>query len=438
MNARRFALLFTLLALAACGRSPLIRPHSTGTAGLETKAPPAEPTPEMPGRSTVNNGSDLRSPQDGAAWFIGDKPFTYCVRLSPDFGVPEAEAKRSVQDAVKEWTDLLELGAFNNPKRHPERAVDNEVDRISTLGIFRNECQGDEDLVFYLGERNKDVDKVGALYQEPFGFAAVRDYHWLTARATGFVWIRESKSLSSHRYPDWTTDRSGFYAVLLHEVGHVFGCGHVRNTVMDDRLAGTIWDQEVEGITTTDNSPAKKWPSLRQPHGRSFLGCDGNCPAGLPLAAGHFAPPDGNLGFVFKGPKAFGFAMHIGWLSPEDLLAAFTGSLPGLMKLMAPPSPWYIHMMRSKVLTTWDSIPIFQTARWRPFFGWRVAASHVPALHFAGTVKLSERTSIPLSVEMNMPDIGFRVLLWNGVQVVPIDMLDYAPLERILYLNRSR
>ena len=196
------------------------------------KAPEREAEP-IPGRSTVGNGSDYFPAEHGSAWFLGSRKIRWCREGFDDEG--------AIAWAFERWRRYLVKKELNDARYHPER-VRQPGDPVLAMSHEPMErCDGSEDLKFYLGVEDERVKRYLPYYVNPIGFAERESYDPATGWGKGLVWVGR---------------REGLRPVLVHELGHVAGCGHVTDTVMDADLAGLIAGDRVSKLF---NSSSIDW-----------------------------------------------------------------------------------------------------------------------------------------------------------------------------------
>lgn len=166
------------------------------------------------------------------AWFLTLKPKSVkiCYEIAPDFGVDEKEVLSDVKNAFQVWANYLKT-------KHLAENMGPNSPRIATELEIQPKCD-DEDLKFYFGIENMQVIKGKILYQNPFGFSETYSDELPQANwSPGFIWIAKEGSLDKTKgIPAWRDSRESLKALILHEVGHVFGNGHVDDTVMTSHL----------------------------------------------------------------------------------------------------------------------------------------------------------------------------------------------------------
>jgi hypothetical protein len=126
------------------------------------------------------------------------------------------------------------------------------------------ECDGSEDLRIYAGVSDARVKQDKTAFDSPLGFAQPESYDEKSGWGRGYIWIAPAPELANPY---------ALYAVLLHEIGHVFGMSHIAGTIMDAHLADQIsaaaragqslpWEKEnlAFGVGT-----AWRWISLQRP-----------------------------------------------------------------------------------------------------------------------------------------------------------------------------
>lgn len=178
------------------------------------------------GGGSDGGGGDNPKPDHGAAWFLGKtRTIRFCTEVSAGFGVSEALLVKDVEGAFAQWNEYLN-------KRRPQYP-------ITAKATYIGQCRGkaEEDLSFYFGISNKKVEKAKTPFDNPIAFAQKLSYDMRSAWGRGFIWMINSRSSDPKiNYPDWSHPDKR-YAMLLHEIGHALGNGHVAETIMDGLLA---------------------------------------------------------------------------------------------------------------------------------------------------------------------------------------------------------
>lgn len=211
---------------------------------------------------TVNNGAERPAVFEDAVWF-GDakREIKTCLDLAPDFGVSAEEAKRTVNQAFAAWERYLEAKRVRAEMQ--KRGID-----ISMRLAWAGGCTGAEDLKISLGSQDPEMTKAAAEYSSPLGFARRTEFNEETLWGRGFIWIAPPGNFSKEKL-DWS-QQNRLLGILMHEIGHVLGCGHVWGTIMRDNLADDILRDMPSFINTFDRIDA----------GRQLVLCQG-CPVKL-------------------------------------------------------------------------------------------------------------------------------------------------------------
>lgn len=182
------------------------------------------------------NGTDVGSAGDNvpdehlAAWFVaGHGPIRVCFEVAPDFGVTRAEARAALVEALRLW------GKYFEPRRialEPRYAIDH--------------CSADTELAVYFGVESARVKAAKGQFYNPTAFVHREKFDRDIPRGKGFVWVAKQASIrAAPPFPDWR--RGGrLLAVLLHELGHVYGSDHVPGTIMAaeiSELLDSAWSE---------------------------------------------------------------------------------------------------------------------------------------------------------------------------------------------------
>lgn len=208
-------LALTLVSLVGCSRPTI--PNA------------AHLSPEVE-RSTVGNGSENPPPESGGAWFLGPRAVRYCVVVGQGFGLTSQEALRAAENAFSAWREYL---------GRPERRA-----RLNGAPLLLNShalatCDGSEDLTFYFEGDEPLLRRPPANLESPVGYAVRTRYSMETGWGKGYIWIGRP-FLITPSFPDWKRSPLTLHAELLHELGHVLGCGHVPDTIMDRFLVSQL------------------------------------------------------------------------------------------------------------------------------------------------------------------------------------------------------
>jgi hypothetical protein len=201
----------------------------------------------------VSGGADFHVVT--GAWFTSDSPeksIRACMRVAPNFGFTAARLSEFIGEAFEKWAQYYERVSPPEPTPSAEdRARISGADRyfwhriVARVAVSAT-CKGDEDLVFYFGVENSQTRSRKGKYNSPLGFSELLQPLGLgepqNAWSRGLVWIAPPKSIDPKKgFPTWTNfDGLPLRALLLHEVGHIFGNGHVDRTIMRDDIAARI------------------------------------------------------------------------------------------------------------------------------------------------------------------------------------------------------
>lgn len=187
-----------------------------------------------------SGGGDNIKPESGSAWFLGTETIQYCAEIDSKFGVPKEDIIPHLQNALKVWHDYV---GVHHAREKKDITLGSDL-KLATKSTLREKCDGKEDLKFYFGGSNAEIEKVKILYDNPSGFTHRSEYNVEKGWGKGFVWIAPSKSIeTTPSFPDWTSPYT-LHGILLHEIGHVYGCQHIEGTIMSEKISERIkWAQ---------------------------------------------------------------------------------------------------------------------------------------------------------------------------------------------------
>ena len=222
-----------------------------------------------------------------------------CYEVSEKFGtIPSVELATLVENAFHQWANYIV------DKRLTQLLPSQQI--LTDLSLHAG-CNGSENLSIYFGKSNATTDSFRSQFADPFGFAQrtreSNDYpnggSGGPDAGAGFIWIAPTDGLDSDaHFPTWTPEtKSSLAGLILHEMGHVFGNGHVDGTVMSEHIG-----QDLETDTTLGATPA-------------FLGHYAKIDAQIEL----FSCMD--CATTFPGAETADLVDHVGVTAPDPQIA---------------------------------------------------------------------------------------------------------------------
>jgi hypothetical protein len=188
------------------------------------------------GGAQAGNGTDYLTPDEGAAWFLGlDRTIKVCYESAPHFGtLSSADLELVISQAFNSWKTYIDSKGINSTSQAmlgPEKIA------FPTRSEIHQTCNGSEDLRIYFGVKKSEVSKSLDEFNSPFAFAQRTSYDSKTGWGSGFIYVAPQGAVDpAQSLPNWSTPNT-LLAILTHEIGHTYGCGHVTGTVMDANLA---------------------------------------------------------------------------------------------------------------------------------------------------------------------------------------------------------
>lgn len=183
----------------------------------------------------TSSGGDNKNLAWESAWFLGEAPVSYCIEVAPTEKLTADQAKRDFESVVTTWK-----------KYFIERTSGRDKQYFLNFNFQFESCRPTTLLKLYVGGDNAEITKAKALYQNPYSIAYRSEYDMKSAMGKGFIWFAPKGSVFPNGFPDWSLPYT-FHGMLLHEMGHVFGCGHVADTIMDEDLISKLQTGQWEG-----------------------------------------------------------------------------------------------------------------------------------------------------------------------------------------------
>ncbi len=205
--------LVSMLVLAGCQRQLVV----------QAPAPSDLPAQQMSGGGTdVGSGGDNHAKDHLAAWFLGeDRPIAVCFEIGPEFGADKETVRKILESAFAQWGNYIK-----GHNLYPEE----KAPKLSTKLTLSDVCDGKQELAVYLGVENAVVKAAKGQFDNPTAFVQRTHYDPATGLGRGFIYVSPAGSVRAN-FPDWKRE-GRLEAMLLHEIGHIYGNDHVPGTIM--------------------------------------------------------------------------------------------------------------------------------------------------------------------------------------------------------------
>lgn len=175
----------------------------------------------------------------GNPWFIQNTTdVRYCVLKGEHFSLPQDQAEDRIAEAFAYWKNEFARVEYtiNIQRQSDIPPADRYGVRVATQSFTKVSCLDDHDLVFQLGiltnerQRQHLVDP-----RKVVGVAVRTEYDRVHLRGRGFIYIGADSGPDHVELDEgnpWSGQWAehggrGFFEVVLHEIGHVFGLPHV-------------------------------------------------------------------------------------------------------------------------------------------------------------------------------------------------------------------
>ena len=217
------------------------------------------------------NGTDNVPEGFGGAWVLGDNSeIKYCLEVGPEFGSDINSVKRDIQKAFSTWKQYIQSKRINENIENnflenlkygsypdggaPAGLVEkSKLFRLATTSTLMSSCNGSENIKFYFGIEDELVTNLKKNYFNPTAFSFRNEYDSYSGKGKGLIWLAKRGALGQHKgsYPDWSLPNR-VLGVLLHELGHFYGVGHIEGTIMQENMFGLLlkpeWTSEEQEV----------------------------------------------------------------------------------------------------------------------------------------------------------------------------------------------
>jgi hypothetical protein len=202
------------------------------------------------GGGADTGGADVVESIEGSAWFVNPvRVVKYCLQTNSEFPVSATVLSEKVSVTLGQWSNFINQ---SGDYYYQKRSLATQFQEIP--------CDGSEDLTFYFGMTNAQIELYKARQHNPIAFAGRTQFDETAKWGKGFIWLAPQGAVprkgdypwKATTFPDWKQDYQ-LHAILLHEIGHVFGAAHIEGTIMRTDIADKIFRE------SDDPENAESW-----------------------------------------------------------------------------------------------------------------------------------------------------------------------------------
>lgn len=208
------------------------------------------------GQDRGNGAEDNLPPHVGGAWFVGpEKTVRYCIEVDKDFFRLDEQLLLDSSSEARTFFAIRFAQIRNSPPKVVREAIDKWVNWVNASGAYYYHkrrlathfievpCQPGVDLKFYFGHETPEIESARREMRHPLAFAYETEVDYKLGWRKGYIWVSRAGSHPldfPHRFfPNWS-EEDQLFAIVLHEIGHVFGVDHTEGTIMDADILGRI------------------------------------------------------------------------------------------------------------------------------------------------------------------------------------------------------
>lgn len=203
---------------------------SCGSLSSESKKEKARDSDEEgTAKGWVSSGGELIDDQKNPWWIQNTKEIRYCILSDEkDFSASQTEINDSFRSAFSYWQkDFAAMGSDFAPLSI--QVASQELTQVNC----ENQQDSNVDLYILAGEAKltkQQISWLGNKLEKIVGIAVRTSYDRVNLQGKGFIYLRGDREKS---HLPWKSPKM-LSRLLIHELGHVFGIDHRKNSVMEE------------------------------------------------------------------------------------------------------------------------------------------------------------------------------------------------------------